>query len=431
MKFFLWLILSLLTKDIVSEGFTAYPKVTEMKSPFGPIRLEDLDKKESGWAFRYKRLVIQRIQTIFNQNTSDVNNKDSFQKNERRRVVKKKFEKLYCMGNQKSSTTTFAHAASWLGYRETVGSTYMARQINYPSYARNFYQDGYIPENQRKKLEHVFQKGNLFEDDPYFVLYRLANNFFLSRQMHVGYVLTIRNCKSLAESSAAFNNPASGVGGNSDIWNHDHCLRHYRRCHVHLLDVFLFLKERTQSLQDFLFLDMDSAKLDGGKQLFLDLVDFAFLGSSATIYSSSSLAQDIRNEHIARLPIDLLNAREHILQQHQALPHSNSRSKRSKERTFCPSDLLNKEAQRFLSGSIIANLSAAPPNHGQCRKQPTLKGCKEMQHQISSARTQGRPAPQRKRTTPTVPAHRRRGNNQRQPSYPSRVASSATANPLL
>ena len=116
--------------------------------------------------------------------------------------------------------------------------------------------DGHVSAPQIARLQVALDGMTLFEDDPWFVLHRLADAHYAAKGRRVGYVLTVRDCAAVAESSAAYNNPSGGPG-NSARWNAEHCSRHFKRCMVHLLDVYHFLEERAtrRPLDDVLVLE--------------------------------------------------------------------------------------------------------------------------------------------------------------------------------
>lgn len=276
-----------------------------------------------------------------------------------------RFESLFCMGNQKSGTTSFARAGLRLGFQERLLNS---RHIGPHDYKRNFYQNGNISTAEIAQFETVLNRSTLFEDDPWFVLHRLADRTFAKWRRRVGYVLTVRNCADLAESSAAFNNPANGLGGNSDRWNAAHCSRHYARCHVHLLDVYNWLSTRSSPLDDVLILETAKWRSEANWHQFSE---FVCLGTSRYLYSDMPR------------PVRLSPSQRHCLDQAHvfgSMPSANTRSKLSKARTFCPSALFEQHKASMLSPTIILNLPPVPPNHAQCARRPNLAGCKDMNH---------------------------------------------------
>lgn len=331
---------------VVAGDFEAYPDVATMPNPLPPaLSCGDLDgpSESKNWTSLLVGLIRKSMTTALATTTTG------------------RFESLYCMGNQKSGTTSFGLAARRLGYVELLGR---ARQIAPKTYHRNFYQNGVLSAEEVRKYRAVLNRSTLFEDDPWFVLHRLADASFLEWRRRVGYVLTVRHCASLAESSAAFNNPANGRGGNSPTWNAQHCSRHYRRCHVHLLDVYNWLDKRGRPLDDVLILE--TARGWRSQANWAHLVDFACAGTSRHIYAPGDYPKPSTPSYAKCLA---------VLEKHPAMPSANSRSALSQSRTFCPPQLLEEHAQRPLSGRLIHNLPPQPPNHGQCRRKPQLPGC--------------------------------------------------------
>ena len=332
----------------------------------------------------------------------------------------KKFDVLYGMGLQKSGTSSFHVAANRMGYRKHKKGA-GNKQNNFrhvyeapgrpadERFHKLWYQDGHLSASQVASLKQGLDDMTLFEDDPWFVLHRLADAHYGATKRRVGYVLTVRDCAAMAESSAAFNNPTTGLG-NSDAWNREHCHRHYRRCMVHLLDAYHFLRDRAlrTPLDDVLVLPT-TAK--ASKANWRALVDFAYDGGRA-VYGNGTRRDD--------------PARTKVLRDYADMPHANERD-RKKRRTYCDGAALEAYARATrIGGDILAGLQPPPPNFGHCSRAPQLPACVAMAHPgLADRKAEPEPPKRRKagkRTNPPPPPPKdepARGKRGRDPKKPA------------
>uniref|UniRef100_A0A7S2C259 Sulfotransferase domain-containing protein n=1 Tax=Octactis speculum TaxID=3111310 RepID=A0A7S2C259_9STRA len=209
-----------------------------------------------------------------------------------------------------------------------------------------------------------------FEDFPWMFLYR-RYQAFAGDKTRVGYVLTLRNCRDLAESSAAYNN-RNQKGQNSPFWVSSHCDRVHRRCHVHQLDIYNWLvheRKRGVPIDDFLVVEMVSSKSNINWRQFRDFV----IGGGRAAYQAHGAPELNANAK------KLLQGSAKI----KALPHSNSRPDWQKAKGKYCHDRDFTATNLTVDGSLLAGLPPHPMSRG-CDKVGARNsaGCKSLLKRI-------------------------------------------------
>jgi len=259
---------------------------------------------------------------------------------------KRAFDKLFCIGTMKSGTTTIGATYPRLGYTHQGRWTppFMSREGL--SFMDEWYQHHEYWGPRLKAVRQRIESKSAFEDWPWAFLYRVAKQLS-PPDTRVGYILTLRPCRKHAESSAGYNNKRNE---NTPEWLADHCNRFHRRCHLHLLDVYNFFRERDGPINDLLVLDMDKAR---SVQNWRDLAAFVYGGSEAVYGASTVLPRPTQN----------------LLARYGSLPVTNTRPSPVKKLTFCHSSSF---VDGPINGKLLENLPPVPMN-AFCNRVENLK----------------------------------------------------------